>query len=351
MSATKRTPAKKAQTPYEVLEVPIDVTQDSLQKRYRDLVKKFHPDVNPGDKIAEEMFKAVQEAYDILSDSKKRNEYDKFGKVGGPESTVTVLGKWVVTDPLVKGDIADLYLASREGSPDQFVVKIARSGRDNDLMKAEDGNLKIVCADTKISFHTYYVPVQDSFEASNRRANVFPQVLNYISLQEIQQRYFPKGLNFRHIVWMGNRMMSALGYAHSLGIIHGAPVPSHMLFGPVEGGVILHGLKLVDWCYSVNVGATKKHIPALVKDYADYYPPEVRRKLSPLPGTDIYTLMNGLKAASAHIPSRFNRLFEWALAGSPGSRPRDAWELQDRWTALAKEEYGPPQYAELKIPR
>ncbi|MFN3330307.1 MAG: molecular chaperone DnaJ, partial [Pyrinomonadaceae bacterium] len=50
-----------------------------IKKAYRRLARKYHPDVNPGDKVAEEKFKEIQEAYDILSDEKKRKIYDKFG--------------------------------------------------------------------------------------------------------------------------------------------------------------------------------------------------------------------------------------------------------------------------------
>src|SRR5215470_8519914 len=64
---------------YETLGVQRKASADDIRKAYRKLARKFHPDLNPGDKSAEDRFKNVQEAYDILSDSKKRQMYDQYG--------------------------------------------------------------------------------------------------------------------------------------------------------------------------------------------------------------------------------------------------------------------------------
>ena len=64
---------------YEVLGVSKNATEDEIKKAYRSLAKKYHPDMNPGDKEAEVKFKEVNEAYAVLSDSEKRSKYDRFG--------------------------------------------------------------------------------------------------------------------------------------------------------------------------------------------------------------------------------------------------------------------------------
>jgi molecular chaperone DnaJ len=64
---------------YGLLGVSHDAKEDEIRKAYRKLARKYHPDLNPGDKPAEEKFKQVQEAYDVLSDAKKRQVYDQYG--------------------------------------------------------------------------------------------------------------------------------------------------------------------------------------------------------------------------------------------------------------------------------
>ncbi len=67
---------------YEVLGVARDASADDLKKAYRKLAMQYHPDKNPGDKTAEEKFKEISEAYEVLSDAQKRARYDQFGHRG-----------------------------------------------------------------------------------------------------------------------------------------------------------------------------------------------------------------------------------------------------------------------------
>ena len=64
---------------YQILGVQKTAKADDIKKAYRRLARKYHPDVNPNDKTAEDKFKEVQEAYDVLSDDKKRKVFDRFG--------------------------------------------------------------------------------------------------------------------------------------------------------------------------------------------------------------------------------------------------------------------------------
>ena len=75
-------------SPYDTLGVPKNASADEIKKAYRKLAREHHPDANPGDAAAEEKFKEVQTAYDVLSDPEKRKQYDTYGsangRMGGP---------------------------------------------------------------------------------------------------------------------------------------------------------------------------------------------------------------------------------------------------------------------------
>ena len=67
---------------YEVLGFSKNASDGDIKKAYRNLAKKYHPDMNPGDKEAEVKFKEVNEAYSVLSDSEKKTRYDQYGFAG-----------------------------------------------------------------------------------------------------------------------------------------------------------------------------------------------------------------------------------------------------------------------------
>ncbi len=91
---------------YSILGVDEKIPQDDLKKAYRKLAKKYHPDANPGDKKAEERFKEVSEAYDILGSKEKREQYDQLRSGGGGFSWSDADGQ--TGSPFGGGGLADI---------------------------------------------------------------------------------------------------------------------------------------------------------------------------------------------------------------------------------------------------
>ena len=117
---------------YEVLGVSKNATEDEIKSAYRKLARKYHPDVNPGDKSAEDKFKELNEAYEVLSDPDKRKKYDTLGqnwKAGqefrpppGWEGANVEYGDF--------GDIGDIFGGGRSaGGFSDFFESLFGSGR------------------------------------------------------------------------------------------------------------------------------------------------------------------------------------------------------------------------------
>ena len=86
--------ATRAKNLYDALGVSKSASQDEIKKAYRKLARQYHPDTNPGDNEAEERFKEVQGAYDVLSDPDKRKQYDRGGMFAGGGGGATTWGAW-----------------------------------------------------------------------------------------------------------------------------------------------------------------------------------------------------------------------------------------------------------------
>ena len=94
---------------YEVLGIGKNATDAEIKSAYRKLAKKYHPDLNPGNKEAEEKFKEVNEANDVLSDPQKRQRYDQFGFAGVDPSYGGGAGAGGFGGGFDMGDLGDLF--------------------------------------------------------------------------------------------------------------------------------------------------------------------------------------------------------------------------------------------------
>ena len=125
---------------YEVLGVQKGVSDDDLKKAYRAMVKKYHPDLHPDDKDAEEKMKEVNEAYDVLSNKEKRAKYDQFGFAGVDPSYAAGQGGYsggygggFSGDFSGFGDLGDIFesfFGGGMGSPTRQNPNAPRKGQD-----------------------------------------------------------------------------------------------------------------------------------------------------------------------------------------------------------------------------
>ncbi len=121
---------------YQTLGVARDVDQTTLKKSYRKLAQTYHPDRNPGDKQAEDRFKEITEAYAVLSDKEKRQQYDRFGESGFHQ-------RFSQEDIFRNTDLGDLFGNFGGGGEDLFSQLFGGGRAQRRPAKGQDYSMEI----------------------------------------------------------------------------------------------------------------------------------------------------------------------------------------------------------------
>ena len=130
--------------PYQTLGVKKDASQEDIQKAYRRLAKKLHPDLNPGNKQAEERFKEVSAAYDLLSDAQKRARFDR-GEIdeSGAERPRQRYYRDFADGGASNPYASDAGFADFAGGDDFFSEIFSRQARGNIRMRGQDAHYRL----------------------------------------------------------------------------------------------------------------------------------------------------------------------------------------------------------------
>jgi hypothetical protein len=265
----------------------------------------------------------------------------------------TDAGGYHVTAVIGYGDISTVYggdMDAADGGRRKVAVKIADDDADNDLVQREVRTLRLLTRER--SRQRKHLPrLLDQFKTPDgRAANVFAHVDGY-DLVRVREKY-PDGIPDVHLLWVFRRCLSAVGWAHSQGVLHGNLEPAHILLRPRD-----HNIWLVDWCWSVvNPAQTGDGFKALNEPYSA---PEVAARKAPVPASDLYALGQcmifaaGGDPATGDIPDRVDerivRLLRFFTRPSARQRAQDAWQMYTRLEALRDEMFGGHKFRKFEI--
>jgi serine/threonine protein kinase len=273
----------------------------------------------------------------------------------------TEQGQYEATAVLAQGDLATIYDGRRSRDGARVVVKIADDSQDNDLIQAEVSALRLLRSTP--SPQLKHLPVVlDQLHTRDGRLGTVLEYIDGYNLTQVRER-LPRGLPVRHLIWLMRRCFSVLGWAHSLGVLHGNLDPAHILCRAAD-----HNVWVLDWCYAiVNPAQSGQSFRCLNEEYS---PPEVAARKPPLPSSDLYSLgkcmfyvLGGspkdktLPATSDGPPGepaepideRLQRFLQFCVLESPLSRAQDAWQGYRHLQHLRKELWGPHQFVELTL--
>ncbi len=349
----------------------------ALKKIYHQMALVVHPDKYDGKR---EEAQLAAEVFGKLTDWKKKAEAKiTFGSYGDNKPHEPVVAKtrmdaqviqtpkrkYVVTNLIAEGDLADVYRCTYEedGKENQAAFKIAQSAGDNDFMENEARVLGAMYAKKQAEerFYRYLPKPLDSFalragRGAPRRVNVIQLAEGYVPLSAVMAAY-PRGIDYRDAVWMFKRCLAGLWYVHlKKFVVHGAVLPTHLLVHPTG-----HGAKIVDWCYAVQDWPSKKGlVKAISKAHRAYYAPEILAKKPVTPQTDLYmlgkcfvmllggNLATGLMPDS--IPKPVRAFISSLLIDNQSKRPDDAGKLHEEFDALLANVVGKPRYRPFAMP-
>jgi hypothetical protein len=258
-----------------------------------------------------------------------------------------------IVSVLARGDLATIYegvQAYCDKETTRVCVKVANDTFDNDLLQQEVQILKLFEEETEAQ--SKHIPtVIDVFEAASGHWGTVLELIDGFDLVSIREKY-PNGVPQEHVVWIFQRALSALGFAHSKGVIHANIEPTHLMVRPRD-----HNLYLIDWsCALLRPAQTGQTFICLNEEYSA---PEVAERKLPLPASDLYSLgrtmvyLLGGDLQTNSLPDSVDpdlvRFIEFFLRNSPRQRAQDAWEMHQELVYLRTRIFGEHEFLEFAM--
>ncbi len=273
----------------------------------------------------------------------KNSEVLSVSEIVSPRRTYEMI------EPIGSGDLCEVHRA--KSGEAEYVLKITdvRSGKR--LMANEFSLLQHLEKQSSEKVYRQYFPQPvELFPHKRGLVNVSTWREGFYSAEQILDRHH-RGLDGRHLGWMFNRVLEALGFVHEQGYVHGAVLPPHLLFHPEN-----HGLLVVGWIHAEKANTSLKLVPERFKDW---YPPECKKKHPATPSVDIYLAAKSLiylaggdpvlNLMPEHVPPAIERFVKGCLLESPTMRSQSAWNVRQEFGAILEGLYGPPAFHPLDM--
>lgn len=310
---------------------------EAARPLYRRLVRNVHPDRHP-----EELKKRASDAFANLD-----RLWRTLNGVTAPARVTVIQTKrhsYELGDLTARGDIGNVYSALYDGGVERVAIKIARSPRDADLIRAEVAALRKL-RDVPEEFRPFHPELVDSFRHRDSRTNrdraaVVTKFLDeFYTVQEVLDAY-PGGVDARDMAWMFRRLLVALGTAHDRGLVHGAVTPDNVMIHPQH-----HGLVVVGWTCSVEEGGSLR---AISPRYRHFYP---SKSLEKKPVTGALDLSMAASTMQHILPLDHPRQIRSFFQGCKISSTPPAGKLLEEFDELLERLYGRRRFRPFTMPR
>jgi len=329
------------------IEIFGDISKEQIKKVFREFAKKCHPDKQPSDKreFGEEVMQLLNIMYEKALSEFEEGIYnltdarDLYKKIS-PNMEFDLAGnKYKIYEYMSQGDVGEIYRGINED--DIVYLKIALSEADNDFIDSEFNLL--------LSLNHQSIPKVVDILKINDLLSILFSDFKGIPYDIFQREY--GNVAGQHIVWMLERMLSAVGYLHSNNIVHGNIKPENIYINPD-----IHNVKLLDYSLAINKANEITSKYRIVND--NYSAPEVNSNIRVLPNTDIYSVgklaidliggdikTNGMPIG---VDPRVREFIRKLVDADANVRSNDAYELWDEVIAMRDQVYGKERFLKLE---